>query len=119
VADGRRGGGGSDPIVVRLAVGGVGATGFIWWELPTPRAMIDIRIFNNIEFAAAAMIAFIFGFGMNGSTYVIPVFVQTIIGFTPLLAGLMMMPAGIMLAFVFPLAGRMADVIPASTMIIG
>jgi MFS transporter, DHA2 family, multidrug resistance protein len=80
--------------------------------------MIDIRIFANIEFAAAAMIAFVFGFGMNGSTYVIPVFVQTIIGFTPLLAGLMMMPAGIMLAFIFPLAGRMADAIPASTMII-
>jgi DHA2 family multidrug resistance protein len=34
------------------------------------------------------------------------------------LAGLMMMPAGIMLAFIFPLAGRMADAIPASTMII-
>jgi MFS family permease len=53
-----------------------------------------------------------------GSTYVIPVFVQTIIGFTPLLAGMMMMPAGIMLAFIFPIAGRLADAIPASTMII-
>jgi MFS family permease len=103
---------------LRLTAGGLAATGFILWELHTPRAMIDIRIFANIEFAAAAMIAFVFGFGMNGSTYVIPVFVQTIIGFTPLLAGLMMMPAGIMLAFIFPLAGRMADAIPASTMII-
>jgi hypothetical protein len=80
--------------------------------------MIDIRIFANIEFAAAAMIAFVFGFGMNGSTYVIPVFVQTIIGFTPLLAGLMMMPAGIMLAFIFPVAGRLSDAMPASVMII-
>jgi MFS transporter, DHA2 family, multidrug resistance protein len=53
-----------------------------------------------------------------GSTYVIPVFVQTIIGFTPLLAGLMMMPAGIMLAFIFPVAGRMSDAMPASVMII-
>jgi MFS family permease len=31
----------------------------------------------------------------------------------------MMMPAGLMLAFIFPIAGRMADAIPASTMIIG
>ncbi len=54
-----------------------------------------------------------------GSTYIIPVFVQTCIGFTPLLAGLMMMPAGLMLAFIFPLAGRMSDAMPASTMIIG
>ena len=59
------------------------------------------------SFPAAALIAFIFGAGMMGSTYIIPVFVQTIIGFTPLVAGLMMMPAGIMLAFILP-AGRAA-----------
>ncbi|WP_428669185.1 DHA2 family efflux MFS transporter permease subunit [Reyranella sp.] len=119
IADGQREGWTSDVIVLRLTIGATAAISFIFWELYTPRAMIDIRIFANIEFSAAALIAFIFGFGMNGSTYVIPVFVQTIIGFTPLLAGLMMMPAGIMLAFIFPLAGRMSDTIPASTMIIG
>src|SRR5262249_28618797 len=118
IADGQREGWASDTIVFRLVGGGLATVAFIFWELHTPRAMIDIRIFANVEFAAAALIAFIFGFGMNGSTYVIPVFVQTIIGFTPLLAGLMMMPAGIMLAFIFPLAGRLADAIPASTMII-
>ncbi|MDP1752444.1 MAG: MFS transporter, partial [Reyranella sp.] len=64
-------------------------------------------------------IAFIFGAGMMGSTYVIPVFVQTMVGFTPLLAGLMMMPAGLMLAFIFPLAGRLSDAMPGSFMIIG
>jgi MFS family permease len=71
-----------------------------------------------MEFSAAALIAFIFGAGMMGSTYIIPVFVQTIIGFTPLLAGLMMMPAGIMLAFIFPVAGRLTDAMPGATMII-
>ena len=87
------------------------AIAFVLWELHTPRALLDIRIFANLEFSAAALIAFIFGAGMMGSTYVMPVFVQTIIGFTPLLAGLMMMPAGLMLAFIFPLAGRMSDAI--------
>ena len=118
IADGQREGWASDTIVLRL-VGGASATvAFIFWELHTPRAMIDIRIFANVEFSAAALIAFIFGAGLMGSTYVIPVFVQTVIGFTPLLAGLMMMPSGIMLAFIFPVVGRMADAIPASTMII-
>jgi len=118
IADGQREGWASDAIVFRLVGGGLATVAFIFWELHTPRAMIDIRIFANVEFSAAALIAFIFGAGMMGSTYVIPVFVQTIIGFTPLLAGLMMMPAGIMLAFIFPVVGRMADAIPASTMII-
>ena len=119
IADGQREGWASDAIVFRLAAGGLATLAFIFWELHTPRAMLDIRIFANLEFSAAALIAFIFGAGMMGSTYVMPVFVQTIIGFTPLLAGLMMMPAGLMLAFIFPIAGRMADAIPASTMIIG
>ena len=119
IADGQREGWSSGTIVTRLCVGAGASVVFILWELYTPRAMLDVRIFANLEFSAAAMIAFIFGAGMMGSTYVMPVFVQTAIGFTPLLAGLMMMPAVIMLAFIFPLAGRMADAIPASTMIIG
>src|SRR5204863_2130945 len=117
IADGQREGWASDAIVFRLAAGGVATVAFIFWELHTPRAMIDIRIFANLEFSAAALIAFIFGAGMMGSTYVIPVFVQTIIGFTPLLAGLMMMPAGIMLAFIFPVAGRLTDALPGGAMI--
>ncbi|TAJ24900.1 MAG: MFS transporter, partial [Reyranella sp.] len=119
IADGQREGWGSDTIVLRLVIGAVATIAFVLWELHTPRALLDVRIFGNVEFSAAALIAFIFGAGMMGSTYIIPVFVQTIIGFTPLLAGLMMMPAGIMLAFIFPLAGRLSDVLPGSTMIIG
>jgi len=119
IADGQREGWSSDVIVLRLLSGTAAGVVFVLWELHTPRALLDVRIFANIEFSAAALIAFIFGAGMMGSTYVIPVFVQTTIGFTPLLAGLMMMPAGLMLAFIFPLAGRLADAIPGSTMIIG
>ena len=118
IADGQREGWSSDTIVLRLVIGTVASVTFVLWELQTPRALLDVRIFANLEFSATALIAFIFGAGMMGSTYIMPVFVQTIIGFTPLLAGLMMMPAGIMLAFIFPLAGRLADAIPASTMII-
>jgi len=118
IADGQREGWASDVIVLRLVIGAVAGVAFVLWELHTPRALLDVRIFANLEFSAAALIAFIFGAGLMGSTYIMPVFVQTIIGFTPLLAGLMMMPSGIMLAFIFPLAGRLADAMPGSTMII-
>jgi len=88
------------------------------WELKVEKPLLDMRMFALPAFSAAGVVAFVFGAGMMGSTYLVPVFVQTTQGFTPLLAGLMMMPAGLMLAFIFPLAGRMADVVPASTMII-
>jgi EmrB/QacA subfamily drug resistance transporter len=119
IADGPREGWASNLIMFRLALGAVCSVAFVLWELYTPRALLDVRIFASLEFSATALIALIFGAGMMGSTYVIPVFVQTCIGFTPLQAGMMMMPPGLMLAFIFPLAGRMSDALPASTMIIG
>ena len=119
IADGQREGWSSNLIVFRLTLGAVCSVAFVLWELYTPRALLDVRIFANLEFSATALIALIFGAGMMGSTYVIPVFVQTCVGFTPLHAGLMMMPAGLMLAFIFPVAGRLSDAIPASFMIMG
>jgi predicted MFS family arabinose efflux permease len=56
---------------------------------------------------------------MMGSTYLVPVFVQTTQAFSPLDAGLMMMPAGLMLAVIFPVAGRLADAVSPALMIIG
>jgi MFS transporter, DHA2 family, multidrug resistance protein len=47
------------------------------------------------------------------------VFTQTTLGFTPLDAGMMMMPAGLMLAFIFPAAGRLSDMLPPALMIFG
>jgi predicted MFS family arabinose efflux permease len=76
-------------------------------------------MFANGQFASAGIVAFIFGACMMGSTYLVPVFVQTTQGFTPLLAGLMMMPAGLMLAIIFPTAGRMADMLPPALMVMG
>ena len=119
IADGQREGWDSDLIVFRLTLGAAASIGFVLWELYTDRALLDVRMFSNLEFSATAVIAFIFGASMMGSTYIIPVFVQTIIGYTPLLAGLMMMPAGLLLAVIFPLAGRMSDNFPAAVMITG
>jgi DHA2 family multidrug resistance protein len=119
IADGQREGWSSNLIVFRLTLGVVCSVAFVLWELYTPRALLDVRIFANLEFSATALIALIFGAGMMGSTYVIPVFVQTCVGFTPLQAGLMMMPAGLMLAFIFPIAGRLSDAVPSSFMIMG
>jgi EmrB/QacA subfamily drug resistance transporter len=65
IADGQREGWASDAIV--LPAHGRRpwpSIAFIFWELHTPRAMLDIRIFANLEFSAAALIAFFFGAGM-------------------------------------------------------
>ena len=57
------------------------------------------------------------GAGLFGSTYLLPVFVQTIQGYTPTQAGLLLMPAGLVMGAAFPIAGRMSDKVSAGLMI--
>jgi len=107
----------SDPILLQFAISVAAATGFIFWELRTAKPMLDMRLFRNIPFASASVVAFIMGAGMFGSTYLVPLFVQTIQGFTPTQAGLLLMPSGFVLVLIFPLAGRLSDKLPAALLI--
>jgi MFS family permease len=58
------------------------------------------------------VVALALGLGIYGSTYIVPLFVQFVQGFTPTRAGLLLMPSGFVLALVFPIAGYLADRLP-------
>lgn len=93
------------------------ATAFILWELITPKPLLNLRIFAIPGFAAGCAISFCYGAGLFGSTYLIPLFVQQIQGFTATAAGMLLMPAGLAMALIFPLAGYLADRYPAPAII--
>ncbi|MEY3043132.1 MAG: hypothetical protein RLZZ174_2214, partial [Pseudomonadota bacterium] len=90
---------------------------FIAWELYRPDPMIDLRLFANGRFLAAAVVTFIIGAGLYGSTYLLPLFMQTIVGLKATDSGFLMLPAGLMMAIFFPLAGRLSDQMSARTLI--
>jgi EmrB/QacA subfamily drug resistance transporter len=113
LSNGQRYGWMSDPILRDLAAALVAGTGFIVWEQITPAPMLNLKLFTNRAYAGAAVVAFISGAGIFGSTFLIPLFVQTIQGYTPTRAGMLLMPAGLILVFVFPIAGRLTDKAPA------
>src|SRR5690606_25000429 len=107
----------SDPILVQFLIAALAGAGFVWWEIRTARPMLDLKLFANLPFSAASLVAFIMGAGLFGSTYLVPLFVQTIEGMTPTQAGLLLMPSGLVLVLVFPLAGRLSDRIPEGYLI--
>jgi phosphonate transport system permease protein len=63
--------------------------------------MLNLKLFTNRVYVGASLVAFIFGAGIYGSTFLIPLFAQTIQGYTPTRSGLLLMPAGLILALVF------------------
>ncbi|MET3790817.1 DHA2 family efflux MFS transporter permease subunit [Aquamicrobium terrae] len=107
----------SDPILLQFAVAAVAITGFVWWETTSAKPMLDLRLFANVPFSSASLVAFIMGAGLFGSTYLVPLFVQTIQGLTPTQAGLLLMPSGFVLVVIFPIAGRLSDKVPAGYLI--
>lgn len=118
VANGQREGWDSNFIVGMTASGIVLLLAFIGWELKTPEPMVNLAVFGVSRYAAAAVVALIFGAGIYGSTYLVPLFVQTVQGYTPTRSGELLMPSGLILGLVFPIAGRLTDRVPAYTMVV-
>ncbi|MDR0775234.1 MAG: MFS transporter [Azonexus sp.] len=71
--------------------------------------IINLRLFEQRTFSMGTIVSFAYGFGLYGSTYLIPVFLQNALSFSASSAGLALLPSGIALVAMLPLAGRMAD----------
>lgn len=117
LSNGQRQGWGSVIIVGAFVFALVMAVAFVVQELTTRHPLLNIRMFAIPGFAAGCAIGFCFGAGLFGSTYLIPLFVQQIQGLTATSAGLLLMPAGLAMALIFPVAGIMADRFPAPAVI--
>jgi len=74
-------------------------------ELTHPDPIIDIRLLGLRNFGIAVTFSFILGIVLNGSTILLPQFLQNSLGYTAERAGLAMSPGGITLALMMPIAG--------------
>ena len=119
ISNGQREGWTSNDIMLRFVVGIVAAAGFSMMQLRDGPRLLDFTLFNNARFASAIVIAFVFGMGNFAMTYAIPVFGQIVQGYTATVAGLLMLPASLILVVLFPVMGRLADRMPPQFLIIG
>lgn len=71
--------------------------------------IVSLDIFAERSFAMAGLVTVVYGFGLYASTYLIPVFLQSALGYDATHAGLALLPSGILLAIVIPLAGVLTD----------
>ena len=109
LSNGQRWGWDSEGIVILLVLAIATGGALLIWESMIPNPMLNMELYRVPRFAAASVVAFIFGAGMFGSMYLIPLFAQQIQQLTPTGAGLMLMPAGLLLIALFPIAGRLSD----------
>jgi len=68
--------------------------------------LMRLDLFRQRRFALGALVAFVYGAALFGSTYLLPVFMQIALSLPPSQAGAVLLPAGIVLAITIPLVGR-------------
>jgi MFS transporter, DHA2 family, multidrug resistance protein len=103
---------------VLLGLGAAGLAAFVVYQLRRTEPLLQLRLFQHRAFAMGGVVQFIYGFGIFGSTYLLPIFLQMALGYTPSQAGLVLLPAGLALAVTMPFAGRLADRLPAAPLVV-
>jgi DHA2 family multidrug resistance protein len=85
----------------------------IWWELKQlregNRPIVNLTLFKRRNFAISFALMFVLGFSLYGTTILIPQFVQTLLGYTAELAGLVLSPAGFMMMAMMPIVGILSS----------
>jgi MFS transporter, DHA2 family, multidrug resistance protein len=107
------------PLTLAVAAAGIVlAVSFVAWERRTPRALLRVELFAHRGFVGAALVAFAYGAGLFGTTYLVPVFVEQVAAFSAQQAGLLLAPPGIALALAITVGGRMTDRFAPSRVVI-
>ena len=98
----------NDSIITTLAVTSVlGFFFFIWRELTYKNPIVELRVLKNGNLRVGTIMSFLLGFGLYGSTFIIPLYTQTTLGWSAQQAGMLLIPSGIATAFMMPLIGRL------------
>jgi len=98
----------NDDIIVTLSIVSVlGFLAFIWREMTYENPIVNLRVLKDGNLRVGTAMCFILGFGLYGSTLVIPIYTQQILGWTATDAGLLLIPGSITTAFMMPIIGNL------------
>ena len=109
LVEGNAWGWGSTEIVALLAGAAVGLAAFVAIELRVKVPMVEFRFFSDRNFLGAVVVALIISFAMLGVFFFLALYMQDILRYSPLEAGIRFLPSTLMIVAIAPIAGRMAD----------
>jgi DHA2 family multidrug resistance protein len=78
---------------------------FIYVELKHEHPVVNLRLFKMASFATGNFIMFMVGFGLYGSVVMLPLFLQTLMGYSATMAGLVIAPGGVATLLIMPFVG--------------
>jgi DHA2 family multidrug resistance protein len=80
---------------------------FIWRQLNYKHPIVNLRVLKNTNLRVGVIMSFVLGFGLYSSTFIIPIYTQSILGWSALNAGLILIPSSITTGIMMPMIGKM------------
>jgi len=109
LANGAEKGWSSTYIVTCLILTVIGLVLFIAIEQEVDHPLLDFALFRYRNFTLSIVLAVFRSVGLFGGVFLLPIFLQTIVGYTTIQTGLWMMPGAVAVGITMPFAGRLAD----------
>jgi DHA2 family multidrug resistance protein len=80
---------------------------FVIVEFFAEHPIVNLRTFRNVTFSSGNLVMFFAFFNLFGSIVLLPIYLQTLMGYTATLAGLVLGPGGVATLIAMPVAGRL------------
>jgi len=107
-------------IVWMSAVAVVALIALVWWEFKVSNPVVELHLLFDRNFLISTTLIFMIGFILYGTVVLLPILLQTVVGFTAEQSGLTLLPGGIAGLLALPIIGRvLAKVEPRRLIFIG
>lgn len=100
---------GSTNVIISLVIGAIAVGLFVMRELQVDNPMLEFRVFRYDMFTLSNIINAILTMAMFAGMFLLPIYLQTLRGFTPMQAGLLLLPGALIMGFMGPVAGAIFD----------
>jgi DHA2 family multidrug resistance protein len=110
----------SNLIVTLSIVSAVSLIALVVYELKTESPIVDLRVFKNATYATGVFLMTLVGFALYGSLVLLPIMLQTLLGYSSLEAGKAMAPRGMGSMIMMPIVGMLTSKVdPRKLLVIG
>ncbi|MEH7180413.1 DHA2 family efflux MFS transporter permease subunit [Neobacillus vireti] len=99
----------SPQVYLTIVIGAIALLMSILRQLKQDQPMLNYRIFKYPMFALSSVISMVLTMAMFSGMLLLPIYVQTIQGISPMDAGLMMLPGAIIMSLMSPITGKLFD----------
>ena len=96
------------PVLAALVLGGVLLIGFVGWEQHTQAPILPLRLFTSTQFTATNLVTFAVYGALGGALFLLPIQLQKVSGYSPLQAGISLLPVTAIMLLLSARSGAVA-----------